>query len=730
MECGSKSREMRLVGWDGWDIGSASPDRRSCVSAASRSHRLPRRVFKGLKYYIKTLIDSEVLSNNIKDWVLERTSAHPTNRKLSFKSPFLVDELCRLDYALEGILFQQLFRMPYSTSALDDAKECQFLALEDFLYTIVGGLWRTFWHKNGPLPFCVSCPCRSGSKFYNVEKAISKGRIDRLCGATIVAKSAEVEVKWSHVVELALFKTDITCKNDISLSVSTISEALFYGFHILLSRSLSGLNTLSSDPIYLLVLDSKYGAVVSFAGDLSKLETNSSNPYKSVAKWMKGHAEVSISPIDRIWNKLGNVNWGDLGTLHLLLATFNSIVQWEGPPRKSIASLAADHSLRLQRRRIECNGLVPTRKTVHDDREIVEVESETDYSFELTSYLKLKPGSVVALEDPKWHKGFQIQELLPSGDYLSYSAISVGDPSKLLTVYVGAHPSKLEPSWEAMSLWYRVQRQTKVLNIMKQHGISSKYLPEIIASGRILHPGRCSKQKPSDLCDHSLCGTPVLVTSPVGEAVSSIIAQYGSFSPDEALRLCRDSLTALKIVAAANIQHGDICPDNILRVESSMSGCGSFYALVSWGRAILEDRDSPTMNLQFSSMNALRHRKMCPSSDIESLVYLLYFVCGGTMLQQDSIESALQWRETCWSKRIFQLQLGEVSTLLKAFADYVDSLCGTPYLVEYDFWLNRLNQGLVGLVKGKAIDRVEITLKLEDVAESSCTSAGDALSSS
>uniref|UniRef100_A0A1D1YJ65 Calcium and calcium/calmodulin-dependent serine/threonine-protein kinase n=1 Tax=Anthurium amnicola TaxID=1678845 RepID=A0A1D1YJ65_9ARAE len=708
----------------------ASPDRRSCTSASSMSLRLSRRAFKGLKYYEKTVIDSEIFSDNIKDWVLDRSHKHPTNRKLLFRSPFLADELCKLDYALEGVLFQQLFRMPYSLNFSDGAKECQFLALEDFLYTIVNGLWHTFWHKTGPLPFFVSCPRRPGYKFYSVEKAVSTGRVGRLCGAGIIAKSEDIlEVQWGNVVELALFKADILCENDMSLSASAICDALFYGFHILLSRSLSKLNIFSSDPIYLLVLDSKYGAVVRFAGDTSKLETNPSNPYSSVARWIKVHAEVSVSPVHRIWNRLGNPNWGDLGTLHLLLATFNSIVQWKGPPRKSIASLAADHSLRLQRRRMECNALVPTRDICIGEGEIFELGYETDCLFkEKSSSLKLKPGSVVTLEDPKWQKGFQIQEMVPNGAYMSYVAISVGHPSKLLTLCVGAHPSKLESSWEAMSLWYQVQRQTKVLNTMKQRGISSKFLPEILASGRIVHPGPCRKQNSRDRCDHPLCGAPVLVTSPLGEAISSVISQYGSFSPSEALRLCKDCLTALRDVALAHIQHGDICPENILQIDDSMSGLGSFYVLVSWGHAILEDRDSPAMNLQFSSMHALRHRKLCPSSDVESLVYLLYFVCGGTMQQQDSIESALQWRERCWSKRLFQQHLGEVSTLLKAFADYVDSLCGTPYPVEYDFWLNRLNQAMTGPDKGKAIDRVEISLKLEDVAESSGTSGGDAFS--
>eukprot|EP00268_Persea_americana_P044496 TRINITY_DN44982_c1_g1_i2.p1 TRINITY_DN44982_c1_g1~~TRINITY_DN44982_c1_g1_i2.p1 ORF type:complete len:748 (-),score=141.92 TRINITY_DN44982_c1_g1_i2:648-2891(-) len=711
-----------------------SPDRRSEFSTSSRYIPTSRRLFKGLKDYAKKLVDIESFSHYLEDWILEKTCANnSTDRKQLFKSPFPTDELCRLDYALEGILFQQLFRMPYSVYASDDLKEDEYLALEDFLHAIIDGLWRTFWHKSGPLPFFVSCPRYPGSKFYTVENAISKGRLGTLCGAALVGKNGtDDHVKWDQVLELALFKSDISEGNELGFSSTSICEALFYGFHILLSRSLSKSNTFSSDAVFLLVLDSKFGGVVKFGGDLSKLEVNSSNPYQSVAEWIMLHAEVNVSPVDRIWNKLGNPNWGDLGTLQLLLATFYSIIQWKGPPRKSIASLAADHSLRLQKRWIECrligngNGSVHMRQGSHKQGEIVELDCDEDQrSFrKQPTGLKLKKGEVMLLEDSQGQRGFRIQDTLVDGSCLSYSAISLENPGEVLTVYVGAHPSRLEPSWEDMSLWYQVQRQTKVLNIMKQQGISSKYLPEMVASGRILHSGPCMKQSPAGRCDHPWCGTPILVTYPVGEPLSSIVARSGPFSSEEALHCCRDCLSALRSAALANIQHGDICPENIVRVDTNSSGSRFLYMPVSWGRAVLEDRDSPAMNLQFSSTHALQQGKLCPASDAESLIYLLYFVCGGTMQQQDSIESALQWRERCWAGRSIQQQLGEVSALLKAFADYVDSLCGTPYPVDYDIWLKRLNRVVDGSDRGKLIQEVAVTLKLEDGAETSGTSGG------
>ncbi|MBA0865975.1 hypothetical protein Goshw_016798 [Gossypium schwendimanii] len=89
------------------------------------------------------------------------------------------------------------------------------------------------------------------------------------------------------------------------------------------------------------------------------------------------------------------------------------------------------------------------------------------------------------------------------------------------------------------------------------------------------------------------------------------------------------------------------------------------------------------MSLHFSSTYALQEGKLCSASDAESLVYMLYFACGGAFPDLDSVEGELQWRETSWSRRLIQQKLGDVSNVLKAFADYVDSLCGTPYPMIY-----------------------------------------------
>ncbi|XP_057421471.1 uncharacterized protein LOC130715386 isoform X2 [Lotus japonicus] len=697
------------------------------TSGMSKFVPISRRVLKGLKEYGRKLVDLELFTQYLEEWVLENLNGDSADGSQSFSSPFTIDELRKLDLALEGVPFQQLVRMPILSEVSDDYLEDQYLAAEDFLHAIIIGLWRTFWHKSGPLPLCVSCPSHVGSKFSSVEKAMSRGRLKEMRGLALISKNeSDLRFKWDQVVEFALFKPEVILDNVLRVSASTICEALFYGFHVLVSRSLSKISSINSDSVFLLVLDSKCGTVMKLSGDLGKLDLlNSSNPYLSVAEWIKTHAEICVTRAEPIWNRLGNAKWGDIGTLQILLATFYSIAQWNGPPRKSVASLISDHSLRLQKRRTECciveteNALIP----YHGAGEIVELDQNEFFSKNRASRLKLKHGDILVLDDPQQgQKSFQIHESLVGGNYYLYGSVCLDHPSELLSLYVGAHPSRLEPSWEDMSLWYQVQRQTKVLNILRNQGILSKHLPEIVASGKIVHSGPCKKESPGGKCDHPWCGTPILVTSPVGEPLTSVIAHEGTFSADEATRLCRDCLAALRSAAVANVQHGDICPENIIRVDErqGVANNQAMYVPISWGRAVLEDRDSPAINLQFSSSHALQHGKLCPSSDAESIVYILYFICGGTMSQQDSIESALQWRERSWAKRVIQQHLGQVSALLKAFADYVDSLCGTPYPVDYDIWLKRLNKAVEGSAdKGKMIEEMAVTLRLEDAAESS-----------
>ncbi|KAL3637857.1 hypothetical protein CASFOL_018305 [Castilleja foliolosa] len=672
------------------------------------------RVYSVLKEYSSKLVDPTILAHHLHDWV---TNNLDTKNDHHFTSPFSLDELRIFDYALEGLPLQQLLRMPFPPYASENLREDEFLALEDFLHTSAEGLWHTFWHKNKPFPFFVSCPRYPGSKFYTIEKALSRGRLSSLSGVALISKNtARLHARWDDVVNFVLFK------KNLAEGQGFICEAIFNAIHLLFSRSLSKYTNVTTDYVFVSVMDSKYGGVIKLGGDLGKLEVDLSNPYQSMAEWIMCHADVSVSGVDRIWNKLGNVNWGDLGTLQMLMAIFYSMVQWNGPPRKSMESLAANHSLRLQKRRMESRVVENENEVVScQNGEIVEVGYENNLKSERNELrLSFAPGEILLLEDRNQGlKSYQIQEFfLDSNDGYSYIAVDSESRAELLNLYVGAHPSRLEPSWEDMNLWYQVQRQTKVLNILKEQGVSSKHLPEIIASGRIVHSGSCEKPSPKERCDHPWCGTPMLAACPVGEPLSSIMARDGPFSGPEATRCCRDCLSALRSAKAANILHGDIRPENVIRiVDERGPGVCSVFVLVSWGRAVLEERDSPPLNLQFSSAHALQNGKLCPSSDIESLVYLLYYLIGGSMKEVDSIESGLKWRRRCWAKRAVQQRLGEVSPLLKAFADYVDSICGTTYAVDYDVWLRRLDRAVDE--SGERGKMVEDEMRVKDVAESS-----------
>lgn len=327
----------------------------------------------------------------------------------------------KLDLALEGVLLQQLCRMPRSSYPLDGLTGDEFLALEDFLFAVANGLWRTFWHRSGALPFLVSCPRRSGSKFYTVDKAISRGKIGDLSGLALISRTEnEVSVRWNRVMAFVLYKPDIMCgDNDLRLSVDSICEALFRGFKILVSRAMDKFDGVEYDSVFILVLDSNYGGVVKLGGDISNIELTPSDPYRASADWIKKHAKVCVSPVDQIWNKLGNVNWGDLGTLQLIMATFYSVVQWHGPPRKSIASLASGHGLRLQKRRMECclmeseKALVPFKPPRHQDAEIIELEDDDEIlcSGRDLRHLRFDPGEVLLLEDQQQQgpKSFQVK---------------------------------------------------------------------------------------------------------------------------------------------------------------------------------------------------------------------------------------------------------------------------------------------------------------------------------
>jgi hypothetical protein len=521
---------------------------------------------------------------------------------------------------------------------------------------------------------------------------------------------AQGGMPWEDVVTFVEVQENTTGAlsqgDDTVPGLEIVGHALFHGFLMLSSRFLAERNQAvlqNIDIAYILCMDSQKGGVVRLKGDISKLETITEDVYVSAAEWFREHVEVAVSPVDQVWNRFGNANWGDLGALQLLLALFYSIEQCQGPPKKDVAEMAAEYSAQLQQRRLERDidegQQAGDTSSLHShshgkEIEIEEEEEEVKISKHplVAHTMHLEPGTILWLEDAQWQQGFRILKQLGSMQGSLYIGVSLNDMEKLLTVIVGAHPSQLEPCWEDMSTWYQVQRQTRVLNIMKQQGISSRFLPQIAGSGRVMHPGPCSKESPAGRCDHPWCGTPVLVTYPVGETLASAVEIEGWISADEALHCCHDCLSALRSTVSVGIQHGDINPEHMMRAAAADGEY--YYVLTDWGHAVLEERDSPAISPKFSSTSALQEGRLCPASDAESLIYLLFFVCGGTIPEFNSMEAALHWRDRVWSRRAIQQKLGKVSAVLKAFADYIDSLCSTPYPVDYDIWLRRLNQAL------------------------------------
>ncbi|KAJ8770424.1 hypothetical protein K2173_015038 [Erythroxylum novogranatense] len=331
--------------------------------------------------FLDRLLDSENLTVKLEDW-FESISQNSTTKKLAFDVPFELIELEKFDYALEGVLFQQLIRVPNAVNAstFDAVETTIYLVVEDFL------------------------------------------------------------------------------------------------------------RASNSNCFFILLLDSQYRGGVKIEGDVNKLEFDVNNVYDSCEYWIKTH--FSVSPTDRIWNKLGDASWCDIGALQVVFATFHSIRQ-------------------LGDRSVYGCGLFRFRQSnispeIVEDKDDIKVESE-----ELS--MKLDVGS----------KGYQINDVL-------YRA---------LKILLNLCSFMLLPI--LLYLWYQVQRQNRILTLMRQKGLLSKYLPQLSAFGRIVHPGQCRKPNSGRFCYHPLCRTLILVTSPAGETVSDMV-NSGRFGVDEAIRCCHD----------------------------------------------------------------------------------------------------------------------------------------------------------------------------------------------
>jgi hypothetical protein len=195
-----------------------------------------------------------------------------------------------------------------------------------------------------------------------MENIISGMEAAAIPGVALLKKDnrAQGGMPWEDVVTFVEVQENTTGAlsqgDDTVPGLEIVGHALFHGFLMLSSRFLAERNQAvhqNIDIAYILCMDSQKGGVVRLKGDISKLETITEDVYVSAAEWFREHVEVAVSPVDQVWNRFGNANWGDLGALQLLLALFYSIEQCQGPPKKDVAEMAAEYSAQLQQRRLE-----------------------------------------------------------------------------------------------------------------------------------------------------------------------------------------------------------------------------------------------------------------------------------------------------------------------------------------------------------------------------------------
>ncbi|KAM7274072.1 hypothetical protein ACFE04_028736 [Oxalis oulophora] len=74
----------------------------SGISALRNTVHTSRRLLKGLKDCAKKLIDKQSFAHNLEDWAYQNTNQE------TFSSPFSIDELHKLDLALEGSVYLSL----------------------------------------------------------------------------------------------------------------------------------------------------------------------------------------------------------------------------------------------------------------------------------------------------------------------------------------------------------------------------------------------------------------------------------------------------------------------------------------------------------------------------------------------------------------------------------------------------------------------------------------------
>ncbi|KAK9902265.1 hypothetical protein M0R45_001773 [Rubus argutus] len=88
-----------------------SPDQESVGSWTKRSSVSSGSRPRNRKEFLYRFLDSDKLIAKLENW-FESKSIKSAAKKSAFDEPFELIELQKFDYALEGISFQQLIRMP------------------------------------------------------------------------------------------------------------------------------------------------------------------------------------------------------------------------------------------------------------------------------------------------------------------------------------------------------------------------------------------------------------------------------------------------------------------------------------------------------------------------------------------------------------------------------------------------------------------------------------------
>ncbi|CAA0837383.1 Protein kinase superfamily protein [Striga hermonthica] len=402
-------------------------DRDSMAKTSSSGGRAHLR-----KEFLNRFVDGESFRETLTSW-LEDLVEHNAGGA-TFDSPFERIGLQKFDYALEGVRFSSC------------------------------SMWEAFWGEgHNAMPFYVSSLYDRNLKFYPAEKVLAKGKTGRLCASAIMLKNPRhPQGKWDDVVELALLRPCYDY-NDSYPNLSLVSEALFFAIRVMIARSVSKSSVRTSlNYVFVLVLNSQCGSVVRVEGDLNKMDfdLNTNNVYKYAASWFQNYSRIAISPVERIWNKLGNANWGDVGARQALYATFHSIAQFAGMPRNTIEDLAAVHGSRLQARKVERN-LTDKNSSSYDHNndntkmnmfqhrtaspEIVELHEESIKLDCSRKTVKLEVGDVVLLEDSDSQNGYLVNKVMSDGEIPYYISSRVENPGEDLFLYASPTRHRWSP---------------------------------------------------------------------------------------------------------------------------------------------------------------------------------------------------------------------------------------------------------------------------------------------